>query len=107
MITTINNPVQNHNVWQKKTEQSKQRVESEKSQEQDSGAPQDTKDTVEIQSSSGRSIESHQETNQIRNSDEAEQTVEETIGLISSQSEKTSMDQVHDLNPGSLIDILV
>jgi len=57
-----------------------QRVKTEKSQDYDSDI---AKDTVEIQNSSRGSIESSQDSNEIKDADEVQKTIEEVVGLIS------------------------
>ena len=106
MSTIINNPVQNLSVMQKEFEQpnsEKQRAKTENSQDYDSDIG---KDTVEIQDSSRRSIESNQDSNEIKGADEAQKSVEEVVGLINSESNKLQGEQVHKLDPGSIVDLL-
>lgn len=109
MSTTISNSIQNLSVMQEEFEQpnlEKQRAKTEKSQDYDSGAAKNTEDTVEIQSSSQRLIESNQDSNEIKDADEAQKSVEEAVGLINSESDKLQVDQVHKLDPGSIVDLL-
>jgi hypothetical protein len=84
----------------------KERVKTDKPQGQDSDITQGTKDRVDIQNSSWGSIESNQGSNEIKDADEAQKSVKEIAGLIKSEGEKSSAEQVHNLDPGSLIDIL-
>ena len=105
MSIAINNSVQNITASPKETEQPnlvKERAKTEKLQGYDSGI---AKDTVEVQNSSRRSIESNQDGHEINNGDEAQKSVEEVIGLINSENGKSSMEEVHNLNPGNLVDL--
>jgi len=83
-----------------------QRVKTEKAQDYDSGTAKNTEDTVEIQNLSQRSIESNQDSNEIKDADEAQKAVEEAVGLINSESDKLQGEQVHKLDPGSIVDLL-
>ncbi|GMQ79734.1 MAG: hypothetical protein BMS9Abin03_167 [Thermodesulfobacteriota bacterium] len=106
MSTTISNSVQNLSVIQEEFEQpnlEKQRVKTEKSQDYDSDI---AKDTVEIQNSSRGSIESSQDSNEIKDVDEAQKTEEEVVELIDSESDKLQGDQVYKLYQGSIVDLL-
>ena len=112
MSTITENPAQNLNVRQTETEQPdlvKERVKTDKLQDQDSDMAQVTKDRVDIQNSSLGSTEANQGSNEIKDADEAQKSVsvEDVAGLIKSEGGKASAEQVHNLNPGSLIDILV
>ena len=109
MSTTISNSVQNSSAMQKEFEQpnlEKQRAKTEKSQDYDSGTVKNTEDTVEIQNSSRRSIESKQDSSEIKDTDEAQKTVEKVVGSINSESNKLQGNQVHKLDPGSIVDLL-
>ena len=109
MSTTISNSIQNLSVMQKEFEQpnlEKQRAKTEKSQDYDSGTAKNTEDTAEIQSSSQRLIESNQDNNEIKDADEAQKSVEEVVELINSESDKLQGEQVHKLDPGSMVDLL-
>ncbi|MBL7180925.1 MAG: hypothetical protein ABIK98_02145 [Pseudomonadota bacterium] len=106
MSTTINNSVQNLSVIQKEFEQpnlEKQRVKTEKSQDYNSDI---AKDTVEIQNSSRGSIKSSQDSNEIKDAEEAQKTVEDVVRLINSESDKLQGEQIHKLDPGSIVDLL-
>jgi len=106
MSTTISNSVQNSSAMQKEFEQpnlEKQRAKTENSQDYDSDI---AKDTVEIESSSRRSIESKQDSSEIKDTDEAQKTVEKVVGSINSESNKLQGNQVHKLDPGSIVDLL-
>ena len=110
MSTTINSPVQNHQVWQKEAERShtaKQQSKSEISRGHDSALAQETRDKERTQNVSRPSSESKQVGTEIRDVDEAQKSVEEVIRLMKSEGGESSANQVHDLNPGSIIDILV
>ncbi len=109
MSTTMSNSVQNLSVIQKEFEQpnlEKQQASTEKSQDYDSGTAKNTEDTVEIQSSSRHLIESNPDSNEIKNADEAQKSVEEVVGLINSESDKLQGEQVHKLDPGRIADVL-
>ena len=109
MDTTINNAVQNQ-VWPKEIAQSdstKKQSKTEKAQDGDSAVAKEKKDAVEIQNASRRSTESTQNSKEITNPEEVQKSVEEVVGLIQSENGNINSDQVHDLNPGSVIDILV
>jgi hypothetical protein len=109
MSTIISNSVQNFSVTQKEFEQTnieRQRVKAEKSQDYDSGTAKNTEDTVKIESSSRRSIEGYQGRSEIKDEEQAQKLVEETVGLINSESNKLQMDQVHILDSGSIVDLL-
>lgn len=109
MNTIISNSVQNFSVTQKEFEQTnidRQQVKAEKSQDYDSGSGQNTEDTVKIESSSRRSTEGYQGSSEIRDAEEAQKSVEETVRLIDSESNKLQMDQAHKLDPGSIVDLL-
>ena len=109
MSTTISNSAQNLSVIQKEFEQpnlEKQRVKNEESYDYDSGTAKNTEDTVEIESSSRRSIEGYQSSSEIKDAEEAEKAVEEAVGLINSESDKLQGGQVHKLNPESIADLL-
>lgn len=109
MSTTISNSAQNLSVIQKEFEQpnlENQRAKAEKFQDYDSGTAKNTEDTVEIQSSSQHSIESKQDSNEIKDTDEAQKSVEEVVGLINSESDKLEGEQVHKLDPGSIVYLL-
>ena len=106
MSTTISNSAQNLSVIKKEFEQpnlEKQRAKTEKSQDYDSGI---AKDTVEILNLSRGSIESSQDSNEIKDPDEAQKSVHEVVGLINSESGKSSVEQAHNLDPGNIIDLL-
>ena len=110
MSTSINNPVQNHQVWQKEAERSntaKQPSNTEKSREHDSAAAREAGDRVDIQDAARHAMESNRDTKEIRNADEAQKSVEEVVGLIQSETGSSNAEKVHDLNPGTVIDILV
>jgi len=109
MSTTISNSIQNLSVIQKEFEQpnlEKRQVKTEKSQDYDSGTAKNTEDTVEFGSSSRRSIEGYQGSSEIKDADEAEKAVVEAVGLINSESDKLQEEQVHKLDPGSIVDLL-
>lgn len=107
MSISINNSVQNIPSSPKETEQPnlvRERTKTDKSQGHDSDIG---KDRVEIQNSSRRSIESNWDEHEMMNGDETQKSVEETVRLINSENGKSSVEEVHNLNPGNLIDLLV
>ena len=110
MDSTINSPIQDLNVQQKKPEQpglAKRGDKTGKPQRDDADISIDTIDTVEIQSSSRQSIEFKDDSNEIRDVEEAQNTKDEVIGLINNtEGEKSPDEQVHSLNTGRLIDLL-
>jgi len=109
MSTIISNSVQNFSVTQKEFEQTnieRQRVKAEKSQDYDSGTAKNTEDTAKIENSSRRSIEGYQGSSEIKDEEEARKSVEETVGLINSESNKLEVDQIHKLDPVSIVDLL-
>ncbi len=105
MSTAIENSVQNRNVRQKEIEKpnlSKERAKTEESQSQN------TKDmVVDIPSSSPRSIESNQNSNEIKNADDVQESAKEVAGLGNSENEISSVEQGKNYNKGSLVDIMV
>ncbi len=104
MSTAIENSVQNRNVRQKEIEKpnlSKERVKTEEPQ------PQNIKDIVDIQSSSPGSIESNQNSNEIKDTDEVQKLEKEVAGLVNSENEISSVEQGENYNKGSLVDIMV
>ena len=109
MNSIINSTGQNLSVWQKKTEQANlpnQDAKAKQTQNEDSGIAQDSKDRVEIRNESPRSAVTEQKGNEIMDGDEAQQSVEKVVELFNTETGKSSVDQVHNLNPGSLIDVL-
>ena len=107
MNIILNNSVQNHAVWQKGAGQvnsAKERDKTDRPQGQGSDGARDIKETFDIRNSSQRSIESKQHGCEIKNAKEAEDSLEDVIGLINSESERAH--QVHHLNPENLIHLL-
>ncbi len=109
MSTTISNPVQHLSVIPKELEQpnlAKQESKTEKSQEQNPDIAQETKDSIEIGNTSQRSVKSKQDRDEIKDVDEAQKSVKEVVELINSESGNPPVEQVHNLDPGSLVDLL-
>ena len=112
MSTRINNVVQNLSVMKKELEKpnkpntpnaDKQTIKVDTSHLNDSEA---TRDTVVFQISSQPIAESKPDSYEIRDAEEAQQWLTDLIGEINSESGSSSARQVHDLNSGSIIELL-
>lgn len=110
MNASISNSIQNLRLLQRETERpdpAKQREKPEEVDEQDSEIAKDPKDTVEIRDLTRFSTDSSPATHEIKDSHDAQRLVTEISELVNSEDGRPSAEQVHDINPGSLIDLLV
>jgi hypothetical protein len=106
---TIDNSVQNPIMSQMgpvQANSAKEQAKTEKPPDYDSNIAHEAKDTVEIQNSSQRSVESKKDSREISDGDEAQRAVEEVVGLINSEGGKSSAEQAHKLNSGGIVDLL-
>ncbi|MBW1802863.1 MAG: hypothetical protein JRJ85_19285 [Deltaproteobacteria bacterium] len=107
MSVSVNHSVQNQHVWQRELEQvnsAKERVKTDRMEGHGAESDGDIKETVDIRVSSQRPMESKQDGREISDAEEAKNSVEDIVGLINSESE--SAHQAHNLNPGSLLNLL-
>ena len=109
MTTITNNPVQDLRAWQKETQPSpsaKERAQDEALQAQSSDGAREAADTVEIQNAARYANELAPTGDDIKTSDEAQRSVNEVIRLMDSETEKSSGEDLHDISPGQLVDLL-
>jgi hypothetical protein len=109
MSTTINDAVQNLNVLKKefkkpdKTVPEKQQVDRETSQ---ANEEEQNKDTILVQISSHGISGTKAESHAISSEQEAHQLLSDVIGEVSSEDRRSLMNRIHNLSPGSVIDLL-
>ena len=109
MSTPINNAVQQLGLMKKEFEKSnksipeKQPINNETSKV-DTGEYIDGSIVLEI--SSQGAVETKPETHEIKDAQEAQQLLSDVISDVSSENGKLQINRVHNLNPGSVIDLL-
>lgn len=111
MNTITNHQVQDLNALKKQPEQlelKKQGTKANESQVRDIDMANDPKDTVEIQNPLRHSIDSNQVSGEssLKDIDEAEKLLQELIGLLKSENDKSQVYQTHNLNQGNLVQLL-
>ena len=111
MNRITNHQVENLNVWKKgpeRRELTKQGTKAEGSQVRDSDMANDPKDIVEIRNPLRHSIDFNQASREssLKDVDEAQKLLQEVIGLLNSENDKSRAEQIYDFNQGNLVQLL-
>ena len=111
MNRITNHQDQRLNVWKKEPEQpelTKQGTKADGSKVRDSDMANDPKDIVEIRNPLQHSIESNRlsrESN-LKDVDEAQKLLQEVVGLLNSENDKSQAEHIYDFNQENLVQLL-